>query len=151
MTLLLLQLKDSIHQCFAGGRTAGHVDVDGDDAIAAPGDAVTVMVIPAAVGAAAHTDDPARLGHLVINHAQRRSHLVRQRAGDDHHVGLPRRGAEDDSKSVLVVAWGGKVHHFYGAACEAEGHGPQGALTRPVGDLVEGCSGMGGIGLVGWG
>jgi hypothetical protein len=32
------------------------------------------------------------------------------------------------------------VHHFDGAAGQSEGHGPEGALTRPVGDLVKGCS-----------
>ena len=37
----------------------------------------------------------------------------------------------------MVVAGGGEVHHFYGAAGEAEGHGPEGALTGPIGDLVE--------------
>jgi len=36
------------------------------------------------------------------------------------------------------------VHHFDGAAGEAEGHGPEGALAGPVGDLVEGCSEEGG-------
>jgi hypothetical protein len=34
------------------------------------------------------------------------------------------------------------VHHFDGAAGETEGHGPQGALTRPVGDLVERGTGV---------
>ena len=32
------------------------------------------------------------------------------------------------------------MHHFDGAAGEPEGHGPEGALTGPVGYLVEGCS-----------
>jgi hypothetical protein len=30
------------------------------------------------------------------------------------------------------------VHHFDGAAGETEGHGPEGGLTGPVGDDVEG-------------
>ena len=53
---------------------------------------------------------------------------------------MARGGAEDDAEAVLVVAWRGEVHHFDGAAGEAEGHGPEGALAGPVGDLVEGCS-----------
>lgn len=32
------------------------------------------------------------------------------------------------------------MHHFDGAAGEAKGHGPEGALAGPVGDLVECCS-----------
>ena len=31
------------------------------------------------------------------------------------------------------------MHHLDGTAREAERHGPEGALTGPVGDLVEGC------------
>jgi hypothetical protein len=45
----------------------------------------------------------------------------------------------------LVVAGGGEVHHFDGAAGEAEGHGPEGALAGPVGDLVEGCPRVGSV------
>ena len=32
------------------------------------------------------------------------------------------------------------MHHLDGAAGEAESHGPQGALARPVGYLVKCCS-----------
>jgi len=42
--------------------------------------------------------DVARLRHLVVDLAQRRGHLVAQRAGDDHHVGLARRGARGKPK-----------------------------------------------------
>ena len=31
------------------------------------------------------------------------------------------------------------MHHLDGAAGESERHGPEGALPRPVSDLVEGC------------
>ncbi len=37
------------------------------------------------------------------------------------------------------------MHHFDGAAGEAEGHGPEGALAGPVGDLVEGCPRVGSV------
>jgi hypothetical protein len=30
------------------------------------------------------------------------------------------------------------VHHLHGAACKTEGHGPQRALTSPIGNLIEG-------------
>ena len=36
------------------------------------------------------------------------------------------------------------MHHLYCAAGEAECHGPEGGLSRPVGYLVEGCAGDGG-------
>lgn len=99
------------------------------------------MVVAAAVGARAHGDDPARLGHLVVDLAQGGGHLVGQGARDDHDVRLPRRGAEDDADAVLVVARRREVHHLDGAAGEAEGHGPEGGLPAPVDDLVEGRAG----------
>lgn len=113
---LPLQLEDAIHQRLARRRAARHVDIDGHDAVAAAHDAVAVVVVAAAVGARAHGDDPARLGHLIVDLAQRGRHLVGQGAGDNHDVRLPRRGAEDDAHAVLVVARGGEVHHLDGAA-----------------------------------
>ena len=143
-TNLLLQLKDAVHQRLARRRTPRDVDIHGHNPIATPRDTVAVMIIPAPVRAAAHADDPAGVGHLVVHLAEGGGHFVRQRAGDDHDVGLAGGGAEDYAQAVLIVAWGGEVHHFDGAAGEAEGHGPEGALAGPVGDLVHGCS-------VGWG
>lgn len=67
------------------------------------------MVVATAVSAAAHADDPAREGHLVVDLAKRRRHLVGERAADDHDVGLPGRGTEDDAEPVLVVARSGNV------------------------------------------
>ena len=134
---LPLQLEDAVHEGLAGGRAAGDVDVDGDDAVAAADDGVAVVVVAAAVGAGAHADDPAGVGHLVVDLAQGGRHLVGQRAGDDHHVRLARRRAEDDAQAVLVVARRGQVHHLDGAARQPEGHGPQRRLPRPVGHYVE--------------
>lgn len=45
-------------------------------------------------------------GHAGPHLAQRRSHLVGERARHDHAVRLTRRGAEDDAKAVKVVARG---------------------------------------------
>src|SRR5689334_24769577 len=95
------------------------------------------MVVAAAVGARAHGDHPAGLGHLVVDLAQRRRHLVAQRAGDDHDVGLPRARTEHDAEAVEVIARGAGVHHLHGAAGEAEGHRPERAGARPVDRLVE--------------
>jgi hypothetical protein len=74
--------------------------------------------------------------------SERGSHLIRERTGNDHNVGLTRRGTENYTKSILVVAWCREMHHFDRAAGEAEGHGPEGALTGPVSYLVESCSGL---------
>ena len=137
---LPLRLEDAVHEGLAGGRAAGDVDVDGDDPVTAADDAVRVVVVAAAVGAAAHGDDPAGLGHLVVNLAEGGRHLVGEGAGHDHDVRLPRGRAEDDAHAVLVVPRGREVHHLHGAAGQAEGHGPQGRLPAPVDNLVEGCA-----------
>ena len=53
------------------------------------------MVVATAIGAGSHRDNPARLGHLVINLAQRRCHLVDQGAGHNHDVRLARTGSKN--------------------------------------------------------
>lgn len=136
---LPLQLENTIHQRLGSRRATRHINVDRDDTVAATDDAVAVVVVAAAVGAGAHGDDPAGLGHLVVDLAQGGSHLVGEGAGYDHDIGLAGGGAENDSQAILVVAGGGEVHHFDGAAGEAKGHGPEGGLAGPVGDDVEGC------------
>lgn len=67
VALLFLELEYAIHQRFARGRTTRHVDINRHDAIAAPCNAIAVMVISATVGAAAHANHPSWLGHLVVD------------------------------------------------------------------------------------
>ena len=52
----------------------------------------------------AHRNDVFRIGHLIVNLAQCRSHLVAQRACDNHHIRLSRRGPSDDAEPIEVVA-----------------------------------------------
>src|SRR5471030_394530 len=73
---LPLQQQDAVNQRLGGGRAARHIDVHRHDAVAAAHHGVRIMIIAAAVGAAAHADDIARLGHLVVDLAQSRRHLV---------------------------------------------------------------------------
>ncbi|MNJ65303.1 hypothetical protein D3C77_613110 [compost metagenome] len=98
------------------------------------------MVVTAAIGTGAHGNHPTRLGHLVVDLAQRRRHLVAQRASDDHQIGLTRAGPEDDAELVQVVAGRARVHHLNRATGQTEGHGPHGAGLRPIKELVgAGC------------
>ena len=82
------------------------------------------MIISTAIRAGAHGNDPARLGHLVIDPAQRRRHLVAQCAGNDHDVRLAWAGAENHAETVEVVAAGTGVHHLDRATSKPEGHRP---------------------------
>lgn len=140
MSHLLLQLKDAIHKRLTRRRATRHINIDRHNSITAPHYTVRVMIITTTVRTRAHGDDPTRLRHLIVDLTQGWCHLVGQGAGYDHDVGLTRRGTENDTQAILVVAWGREVHHFDGAAGEAKGHGPEGGLACPVGDLVEGCA-----------
>src|SRR5215472_4676276 len=73
---LVLELQDPVDKRLGGGGTARDVDVDWHDAVAAAHHRVRVVIVAAAVGAGPHRDDPARLGHLVVDFAQGRRHLV---------------------------------------------------------------------------
>ncbi|KIU01672.1 hypothetical protein QU38_00425, partial [Staphylococcus aureus] len=78
----------------------------------------------------------ARLRHLVVDLAERGRHLVGERAGDDHHVGLPRRAAGGEAEALAVVARHRHLHHLDGAAGEAEGHPHQRAGAGPIDEVV---------------
>ncbi|GFF46111.1 unnamed protein product [Aspergillus udagawae] len=93
------------------------------------------MIITAPIRTTSHTNHPFRIGHLIIQLSQRGRHLVGHCSSHDHDIGLPGRGAEDDSLSVLVISGHGRGHHLDAAAGEAEGEGPEGALTGPIDDL----------------
>jgi hypothetical protein len=95
------------------------------------------MVVAAAVGARSHRDDPARIGHLIVDPAEGGGHLVGEGARDDDHVSLARGGSEDNTIPVHVVPGRGDVHHLDGAAGEAEGKRPQGAFPAPVCKVVD--------------
>src|SRR5947199_9611628 len=73
---LVLELEDPVEQRFGRRRATWHVNVDGHDAIASTHDRVGVMVVTTAVGARSHRDHPPRLGHLVVDFAKRRGHLL---------------------------------------------------------------------------
>lgn len=95
------------------------------------------MIVATTIGAAAHTDNPSRVGHLVVDLAESRGHLVRQCSSHNHHIGLSGGCSENDTKTILVVSGCGKVHHLDGAAGETESHGPQRALASPIENLVK--------------
>ena len=65
----------------------------------------------------------------LLTYEEDRRHLVGECSGNDHAIGLARRGAEEDTEPVDVVAGRAGVHHLHGAAGEAEGHGPDRALA----------------------
>lgn len=137
MPHLLLKLEDTVHKRLTRRRTARHIDIHWHNSVTPSCHAVAVVVVSSTVRARAHGNDPTGIWHLIVDLSQCGCHLVGKCAGDDHDIGLTWRGTENYTKSILVVSWGGKVHHLDGAAGETEGHGPEGALSCPVGDRVQ--------------
>jgi hypothetical protein len=134
---LALKLEDAVHEGLTRWGAAGNIYIDRDDPVATADDAVAVVVVASAVGAAAHTDDPAWLRHLIVDLSQSGGHLVGEGSGDNHNVRLTGRSTENDSEAILIVSWSGEVHHFDGAAGQTERHGPQRRLPGPVGHLIK--------------
>lgn len=83
---LALQLKYAVHQRFSSRGTSGDVNIDRDNAVAAPNDAVAVVVVTATICTGTHADNPARLRHLIVDLAQSWGHLVSQCARYNHDV-----------------------------------------------------------------
>jgi hypothetical protein len=137
---LLLQLEDPIHQCLTRRRAPGHINIHRHNSITAPGHTITIMIVTTTIRTTSHRNNPSRLRHLIINLSKGRGHLVRKGTSNNHYIGLTRGSSENYTKSILIVAGCGEMHHFDGAAGESKCHGPEGSLTCPVGDLVEGCS-----------
>src|SRR5689334_939627 len=133
-----MQLQDAVQQRFRGGRAARHVHVHRHDTVAAAHHGVGVVVVAAAVGAGAHRDHPARIGHLVIDLAQRRRHLVAQGACHDHHVGLTWRRTEHETETLQVVTGSTSMHHLHRTASQTERHRVHRTRTRPVDYRVKG-------------
>ncbi len=131
---LVVQLEDRVDQHLRPRRAAGQVHVDRHDVVDALDDRV-VVEHAAAAGADAHREHPLGLGHLVVDLAQHRRHLLADPAGHDHQVGLARGGAEDlHAEAGEVVAGPAGRHHLDGAAGQAEGGRPERALRGLAGE-----------------
>src|SRR6266404_7984529 len=132
-----LQQRDGIDQLLGTRRTAGDVDIHGNDLIHALHERV---IIEDAAGSCArpHRDDPLRLRHLLPELANYRRHFVGDAAGNDHEVRLPRRRPEHFSaKARDIEARRAHRHHLNGAAGEAKRHRPDRILAHPVDGRIE--------------
>ena len=122
-------IMPSISASGRGGHP-GHVHVDRDDLVDALHHAVVARVRAAVRGAGAHRDHPLGVRHLLVQQLHGRRHLLRHRAGHDHHVRLARRRPRHDAEAVEVVARHERRDHLDGAAGEAERHRPERRLAR---------------------
>src|SRR5208337_2777774 len=73
-----------------------------------------------------------------VEAAEDGSHFLRDAPGHDHQVSLTRGGPENfGAEAGDVEARRACGHHLYGAAGQAEGHGPDGVLANPVDGEIE--------------
>src|SRR5699024_9623264 len=115
---------------------AGEVDVHRHHVVHALHDGV-VVEHAAGGGAHAHRDDPLRVGHLVVDGAHHRGHLVAEPSGDDQQVRLTGGGAEHLHPEPGDVEPGGAHgHHLDRAAGQTEGHRPHRGGTGPADDVL---------------
>src|SRR5690606_13545173 len=134
---LLLQLDQPVNQCLRRGWTARNVYINRYYAVATAHYRIGIVIVTAAVRAGSHRDDPPGFRHLVVNLAERRSHLVHERSSHDHDVRLSGTRAEDDAETVKVVTRSTCMHHLDCAAGEAECQRPKGARSGPLDDIVD--------------
>src|SRR5208282_2330341 len=133
----LLQQRDRVNQLLGARRTAGNIDIHGNDLIHALHQRV---IVENATGSRArpHRYDPLRFRHLLPKLANYGSHFLRYAPGDDHQVRLPRRRPEYfGAEARDIEARCAHRHHFNGAAGEPKCHRPDRTLARPVDGRVE--------------
>ena len=135
----VLDTHEAFEERFGARRTAGDVDIDGDDEVDTFDDVITPFEVRAAAsGAGTHGDDELGIGHHVIEAADAAGHFVRNGAGDNHQVGLAGRGAEGTrAETVHIEAAGTGGHHFNRTAGQTEREGPNAGLTGPVDGVLD--------------
>src|ERR1700676_3075636 len=132
-----LQQRDGVNQLLGTRWTAGDIDIHGNDLIHALHERV---IIENAAGSRArpHRNHPLRFRHLLPELAKYARHFVRDPAGNDHQVRLPRRRPEHfGAKARDIEARRAHRHHFNGTAGEPERHRPDGILAHPVDGRIE--------------
>ncbi|SKS34664.1 Uncharacterised protein [Mycobacteroides abscessus subsp. abscessus] len=91
-----------------------------------------VVIEHAARGCAnPHGQHPLGLGHLVVDLAQHRGHLLAHSACHDHQVCLARRGRKAfHAKASNIESRARRGHHLDGATGQTKGGGPQRAFAH---------------------
>jgi hypothetical protein len=93
--------------------------------------------IATTIGAGPHRNHIPRLGHLVIDPAQRWRHFVAQRAGNNQEIGVAWRSSWGHAEPLHVVARHRRLHHFDRAAGEAKGVPHERSRSRPLQGIID--------------
>src|SRR2546421_10654146 len=133
---LRAQFQEAIDQGLRPDRASGDEDVRRNEGVRTLHDAVRVVIRSAANRALAHRDDPLWLRHLLVQAADGRSQLQRNRAVQQEDVALPRGGAIDHAEAFHVVPGIRGRGHLDRATHDAKVQGPCGVPFRPVEELA---------------
>src|SRR5688500_11280162 len=134
---LLLERHDPEDKRLGSRRTTRHVHVDRYHPVSAHQHGVPIQKRAAGDRACPHRYDPLRLRHLLVEAGHAFGHLGRDGAGDDHYVGLPRRGREETgAEAVKVVVGHARRHHLDGAAGQPELQRPERVFAGPVEEFI---------------
>ncbi len=107
-----------------------HININRYDAITTTYYWIRVMVIATTVGTTSHGNYPFGMGHLVVDFSKCWCHFICHRACDNYCVCLTWTCTKYNTVAVHVVTRRCNVHHFHGATCQPERHGPQWTLFK---------------------
>ena len=100
---MLEQRQKTLQQLQRCRGTPADVKIDRNDGIDAAGDGVAAGKHAAVPRAIADRDHPFRVRRRVVGALQGLAHIVGDRAGDEQHVGMARRGDEAQAEALEVV------------------------------------------------
>src|SRR3990170_482916 len=133
---LFLQLHDSVPEGFRSRRTTRDEYVHGHNVIHPLHHAVGVEDA-ARTGAASHGDHIPWFRHLIIHAAQHRRHLLGERAGHDHEIGLPRGRSRHIAEHIEVMLRSAQeLVHLDTTARKPERERPNGAGPHIIQELI---------------
>ena len=110
-----------VEQCFATGRAAGNADINRQEVLDGPEDAVRGAEQVAAERAVAESGDAARFGQSAVGDEQWLAHAARDSTGDKQQVGMARRGDDAEPEALEVVMRAREQREFVLAAVARTG------------------------------
>ena len=132
-----LEFHESVQQRFGPGRATRNVDIDRDIAVDPLEHIVALFEWSARNGTGAHGNNVLRIGHLVVEPNNLWRHFLRDRAGDNHEVGLAGRWPEHfPAKTRNVVTRSRRGDHFNRATGQPELQRPDRVTPAPIVEVL---------------
>src|SRR5437764_3085728 len=128
-----LQFHKSVQKRLWSWRTSWDVNIHGDITVDPFQDVITLLEWTTGNRARPHRDHVFRVGHLVVKTHYLRRHFFRHRPGDDHEIGLARRGPENFAAETReIVARRRRGDHLDRTTSQAELKRPDRITSAPI-------------------